>query len=392
MICTSRAALRVYPGVLLRRTGGRCVFSSASRSRFRVLFMGRDEFSCEIFKALYDARGKLGTHIWDEMHITTNADTKSAHKTVVCPTAPLRLIGEQYGVPVSMLQHSKECWRSYTVRGRSSSSPDTLTDPRALLVTASFGKIIPNQILDAFPSMQKLNVHGSIVPALRGPAPVQWAIARGLTETGVSVIELSPARRGIDRGAILGAQAIPIAPDETFNSLRSTLADIGGTLLVRVLRDLLAGTLHPEPQDDAMASHAPAVTARDAVVDWASWDATHIDRMHRAISHQRQLATAIPFGANGGIKLHAVHVVSGAPALLLQRPGECTFDHSLGALRIRCAGGTEVAATRVQTLNRSATGARDWWNGVPKDVLRAGKVLQLGVPGSDSEAESGSPR
>lgn len=80
--------------------------------------------------------------------------------------------------------------------------------PRALLLTASFGKIIPNRILDAFPQYQKLNVHGSLVPALRGPAPVQWAIARGLRETGASIIELSPRRTGVDRGAVLGMEKV----------------------------------------------------------------------------------------------------------------------------------------------------------------------------------------
>lgn len=380
MVYTHGAALRMRTNRILRRNATRRLSSSPGRDRFRVLFMGRDEFSCEIFKALYDAKD-----LWSEMHITTNADTKSAHKTVI---SPLRLLGEKYGVPVSTLQHSKACWKSYSL-------PPCIVphDPRALLVTASFGKIIPNRILDAFPSLQKLNVHGSIVPALRGPAPVQWAIARRLTETGVSVIELSPARKGIDRGMILGAQTTRIAPDETFMSLRTTLADVGGNLLVRVLRDLLAGTLQPQPQDDAQASHAPAITAHDAIVDWAAWDAAHVERLHRAIAHQRQLTTSIPFGANGAVKLHSVAVVQGPPSTLLRRPGECTFDRGLGALRIRCAGGTEIAAARVQTLNRSATGARDWWNGVPKDVLRAGQALQLGglVGGSDSFDQSRYP-
>ncbi|KZV88114.1 Formyltransferase [Exidia glandulosa HHB12029] len=342
--------------------------------------MGRDEFSCAVFKAVYDARD-----VWDEMYIATNADAKSAHKTVA---SPLRLLGEDLGVPVTTLSHSRNCWKSYSLP-ESLRAQNGEPHPRALLLTASFGKIIPNRILDAFPRYQKLNVHGSLVPALRGPAPVQWAIARGMRETGATVIELSPRGVGIDTGVILGMQKVPIAEDETYTGLRTKLADVGGPLLVRVLRQLLAGTVEPVPQDDAQASHAPAIHAKHVQIDWATWDAAQVERTYRGIGQQKHLTTTIPFGVNGAVKLHDVRVLPHieTPSPFLHAPGECTFDKKLGALRIRCEGGTEIVVSRLQTVNRNATPARDWWNGVQKEALRDGRVLQLG--GRDEGVDSG---
>jgi methionyl-tRNA formyltransferase len=90
--------------------------------------------------------------------------------------------------------------------------PSSVTHPEnnasALLIAASFGKIIPTRILNMFPRYQRLNVHGSVVPALRGAAPVQWSIIHGMQETGASVIELAPAKQGIDTGACLAAHSV----------------------------------------------------------------------------------------------------------------------------------------------------------------------------------------
>ena len=131
-----------------------------------------------------------------------------------------------------------------------------------LLVTASFGRILPDTILELFPPNQRLNVHPSILPAYRGAAPIQHAIMNGERKTGVCVIQMLEKAKGIDAGRIWASQHTvsfsfsmklrliylcycylgkPIPEDERFGPLRDGLARQGGRLLVSVLRDMLAG-------------------------------------------------------------------------------------------------------------------------------------------------------
>jgi len=172
----------------------------------------------------------------------------------------------------------------------------------------------------------------------------------------------------------------PILSTDTHNTLRHKIAQTGGQLLVRVLRDMLAGTACPQEQNHFQATHAPAILSSHALVDWEIWDATRVDRTHRAIAHQRPLLTSIPFGSNGSVRLLDIESLPERTTVdeVLREPGEAVFEPREGYLRVRCAGGTEVAVRRLQTANRAALDARNWWNGVPKRVLRDGKVLQLG--------------
>jgi methionyl-tRNA formyltransferase len=133
---------------------------------------------------------------------------------------------------------------------------DTLS-PSHLLLTASFGHIIPDRILALFADENALNVHPSLLPRYRGAAPIQWTIANGDKETGVSVQRLVQRRRGIDAGHLIGTvegivrghlqtalihfQEVP--GDANYWSLLPKLAEEGGTLLVDVLRRMQAGTV-----------------------------------------------------------------------------------------------------------------------------------------------------
>lgn len=120
---------------------------------------------------------------------------------------------------------------------------DELSDSH-LLLTASFGHIIPNPFLDLFPASNRLNVHPSLLPRYRGAAPIQWTIANGEEQTGVSVQRLVRRDQGIDAGHLLGTvDGIEVPKDATYWSLLPVLADAGAKLLVQVLREMLDGTV-----------------------------------------------------------------------------------------------------------------------------------------------------
>ena len=160
---------------------------------------------------------------------------------------PVKIRAEAAGVPV--LQPA---------RLRDPGWPERLAELRAeIAVVVAFGQILPKAVLDA-PARGSINVHASLLPRYRGAAPIAWAIIRGERETGITTFQMDP---GMDTGAVLLREAIPIGSEETAGELAARLAPLGAAVLVRTLAAL--DTLRPEPQDHAAATMAPRLKKED---------------------------------------------------------------------------------------------------------------------------------
>ncbi len=134
----------------------------------------------------------------------------------------------------------------------------------AILVVA-YGRIIPPWML-ALPKHGNLNLHASLLPKYRGAAPIQWAIARGEQETGVTTMRID---EGLDTGPMLLQRAVPIAPDQTAAELSPVLAETGAKLMVETLIALKQGNLVPESQQNALATQAPILQREDGHINAA---------------------------------------------------------------------------------------------------------------------------
>lgn len=134
-----------------------------------------------------------------------------------------------------------------------------------LIVVAAYGQFLPRALLD-LPPHGVLNVHPSLLPKYRGAAPIQWAVARGEKETGVSIIYLIEK---MDAGDIIQQERVPIAPDATAAELAPQLAALGAELLMRAVENIRAGTVRRVPQDDALATRAPILHKHDGRLDWS---------------------------------------------------------------------------------------------------------------------------
>jgi methionyl-tRNA formyltransferase len=132
------------------------------------------------------------------------------------------------------------------------------------IVVVGYGRIIPQWMID-LPPLGNLNLHGSLLPKYRGAAPIQWAIARGESTTGVTTMRIDP---GLDTGDILLQKEIPISPQDTAVTLAPRMAEIGAGLMIETLRGLQSGTIHAQPQDHAHATLAPVLTKEDGRVDF----------------------------------------------------------------------------------------------------------------------------
>ncbi len=150
--------------------------------------------------------------------------------------------------------------------------------PDAIVVVA-YGLILPPEVL-RLPPYGCLNLHPSLLPRYRGPAPIQAALLNGDTETGVTVMLMTEE---VDAGPILAMEREPIEPEDTAETLGERLAQRGARLMKETLRRWLAGEITPQPQDDSQATYCPRITKADGEIDWRR-PAVEIERRIRAFT------------------------------------------------------------------------------------------------------------
>jgi methionyl-tRNA formyltransferase len=144
-------------------------------------------------------------------------------------------------------------------------------------VVVAYGHVLKREVID-LPRLGTLNIHASLLPALRGAAPIQAAIRDGLSETGVTIMRMVEA---LDAGPILLQHVIPIPPDATSGELQVTLAEAGAQALIEALELIDFGASTERPQDEALATRAPKISREMARIDWTR-SADAIARMIRA--------------------------------------------------------------------------------------------------------------
>lgn len=225
-------------------------------------------------------------------------------------------------------------------------------NPDAIAVVA-YGKILPQRVLD-IPRYGCVNIHASILPALRGSGPVQWSILNGMEETGITAMYMAA---GMDTGDIIEIRRTPIDPYENAQSLLDRLAEMGGGLLCDTLRAMEAGTAARTPQKEDEATYAPMLTKALCPIDWTK-------SSREIINHVRGLdpwpvATTELQGKR--FKIYAV------------RPTEKTTQAKPGTLLALTKQGLEVAAgdgkvlviTVLQAEGGKRMAAPDYFRGHP---------------------------
>lgn len=133
-----------------------------------------------------------------------------------------------------------------------------------VIVVVGYGQIISQRVID-LPRYGCVNVHSSLLPHLRGAAPINWAIVRGDTVTGVTTMQIV---KKLDAGDILAVSEIPIGPDEHTPELAGRLAAMGAKLLIETLKGLVAGEITPVPQDHDASTYAPMMKREDGLINW----------------------------------------------------------------------------------------------------------------------------
>jgi methionyl-tRNA formyltransferase len=212
----------------------------------RTVFFGSPEFAVPSLRALLGAS--------EVVAVVTQPDKPAGRGQVPAPP-PVKRVALEAGLPVLQPRSAKADELRVELAGL---RPD-------LAVVAAYGKILPQALLDV-PRLGCVNVHASILPRYRGAAPVQWAVIRGETETGVSLMRMEA---GLDTGPVYQVRRVAIAAEDTGGSLLARLAEIGAAVLVEALPELEAGRLGLTPQDDGLATWAPMLKKETGRIDWA---------------------------------------------------------------------------------------------------------------------------
>lgn len=226
----------------------------------RVLFYGTPDFAVPSLMAL------LGEG-FDVVGVVTRPDRPTGRHRSTATASPVKIAALAEEIPVFEPENPSD---SVFVAQARALQPD-------VAVVAAYGHILKQDLLDV-PGRGSWNVHASLLPRLRGAAPIERAILEGMTETGVSIMRMEA---GLDTGPVLHAAATPIAADETGGELRMRLAELGALALIEALTLLDEAGTQPVAQDAAAATHAPKLTREEERIDWSK-PAAAISRKIRA--------------------------------------------------------------------------------------------------------------
>jgi methionyl-tRNA formyltransferase len=292
----------------------------------RITFLGSGAFAIPCFEALLDAGHDVAA-------LVTQPDKEKGRGRGLAPP-PLKPVAERRGVPVLQPRRVKE----------PGVLPELQRFAPELQVVVAYGQILPRSVIDIAPR-GTVNVHASLLPRLRGAAPIQWAIANGETETGVTTMLID---EGLDTGSTLLARATPIGPEETAGDLEPRLARLGAVVLLETIAALAAGTLTPKPQDHSLASFAPILKKDDGRLDWT--------RPAAALACRARGFHPWPgaWTTFDGTLLKVLRARLDAPGP--GEPGEVTLVDRDGIV-VGCAEGTRLRLVEVQAESRKAMAA-----------------------------------
>ncbi|HZS54066.1 MAG TPA: methionyl-tRNA formyltransferase [Bryobacteraceae bacterium] len=213
----------------------------------RIVFLGTPEFAVPSLEALSSADHQIAA-------VFTQPDRPKGRGNQLSES-PVKIAAKKLGIEVRQPERIR---RAESVEQLRQIAPD-------LMVVVGYGQIIPQAIID-IPRFGILNVHASLLPKYRGAAPIQWAIANGELETGVTIMQIDA---GLDTGDMLLKSGFPITPDETAPELSADLAPLGAKLLIKAIGQIQSGTTVPEKQKNEEATYAPILKKEDGRIEWS---------------------------------------------------------------------------------------------------------------------------
>ena len=304
----------------------------------KIVFLGTPSLSCRVLEGLIQAGYEL------KLVITQPDREKGRGRNIIM--SPVKELALDRGIPLFQPE-----------RLRSEESIQWLSDflkddPADLFVVAAFGQILPQAVLD-MPRLGCLNVHTSLLPHLRGAAPIQRAISEGLTQTGVTIMQMDA---GLDTGPILLQEKVTVEERETGSSLTEKLAILGSELLLKALEELECGRLSPLPQEGE-SSYAPVIKKEEGLLNFEE-EAAALERRVRAFDPWPGTYTF-----RQGKRLKILSAALGEPEAVRGEPGE-VLAMEKDSITVACGKGS-LKILRLQPEGKKEMEAAAYLRGYP---------------------------
>ena len=311
----------------------------------KILFMGTPDFALFSLRALVEA----GENV---IGVVTQPDKPKGRGYTLTPP-PVKVYATEQGIPV---------YQPNTLRGEEFANLLSELSPDLIIVVA-YGKILPANVLE-FPKYGCINVHGSLLPAYRGAAPMQRAIMEGQTETGITTQMMAD---GIDTGDMLLISKVAIQENDNFETIHDKLGECGAETLLATIKELLAGTLTRIKQDDSLATYAAKIEKADCIIDFTK-SANEVHNQIRGLSPIPLSFTYTPDGKM--LKVCATEVAKREGTLA---PAGTVLSLNGGKIEVACGVGS-IAVLSVLPEGKKRMAAADFINGrkiAVGDVLSA---------------------
>ncbi len=311
----------------------------------KVVFMGTPEFACKPLACLVQSDHEV-------VAVVTRPDERSRRGGEMRPTAVKR----------EALRHGLPVLTPAKLKSKSLREELRAFDPDIFVVVAF--KILPRSLF-TLPPRGSINIHASLLPKYRGAAPINWALIKGETETGLSSFVLNES---VDTGDLVLQETVPISGQDTFDSLYSRLSEKAGPFCVRSLERLESDNFEPIPQDHGAATPAPKLTPGDATIDWDR-PASDVRNFVRGMS---SVPGAYTFFRDNKVKVLECRVANDIEASPDTSPG-MILPHKKRLL-VQCSG-SAVELTRVVPQGKKEMDGLSFKNGLrPEDGERFGEI------------------
>ncbi|MGO3092784.1 MAG: methionyl-tRNA formyltransferase [Staphylococcus saprophyticus] len=307
----------------------------------KVIFMGTPDFSTKVLEML------IAEH--DVIAVVTQPDRPVGRKRVLTPP-PVKKVAIKHGLPVYQPEKLAQ-----------SSELEQLIDLEAdLIVTAAFGQILPESLLNA-PKLGAINVHASLLPKYRGGAPIHQAIMDGQTETGISIMYMV---KKLDAGDIISQQAIEIEHQDDVGTMHDKLSFLGAELLKETLPSIINGTNNRITQNESEASFATNISREQEKIDW--YQSAEVIYNHiRGLSPWPVAYTVMD---DDNMKVYASRIEKGKTG----EPGTI-IETTKKAIIVATGSDDAIALTDIQVAGKKRMLTANYLSGVQTSLV--GKVL-----------------
>lgn len=309
----------------------------------RLVFMGTPDFSVPILETLIQTGYEL-------VLVVTQPDRPKGRKKVITPP-PVKETAEKYNIPVLQPEKLKDDYEKI------------LTYEPDIIITAAYGQILPKELLET-PEFGCINVHASLLPELRGGAPIHYAILQGKSKTGITLMYMAEK---LDAGDIIAQQTVPITAVENAGTLHDKLSAAGASLLTDTLPKLFAREITPVSQDERQATFASNIKRDQERIDWQNPNDmiyNHIRGLHPwpvAFTTYDGKVMKIWWGEMDD------HTYQGTPGEIVE-----VIDHQ--AFVVVCGDHKGIRVTEIQPAGKKRMAVKEYLQGSP-DRIQTGIVM-----------------